>query len=99
MIVCPCCAGRGEIEDRAPVALTPMEFRIYDAVRRSPFGISGPRLLVRMYGDRIDGGPDTAQKAMHVTIWRMNRKLVPAGFRIAGTAPGSGSVYKMQRLA
>ena len=35
MMRCPCCDGSGEIELASPVPLTPMEFRVWDAVRRS----------------------------------------------------------------
>ena len=57
---CPCCNGAGEIEPQAPVALTPLQFKIYEAVRRSARGISGPELVSRVYADRIDGGPQGA---------------------------------------
>jgi hypothetical protein len=100
MIVCPCCAGRGEIEERAPVPLSRLEFRIWDEVRRSRHGIPGLDLVEKIYDDRRDGGPDTELKAMHVTVYRMNKKLAPAGQKVASTVVhGSGGVYKLQRLA
>lgn len=99
MIVCPCCGGRGEIEEGAPVPLSELEFRIYDTVRRATGGISGAKLLGKIYDHRIDGGPDQAQKTMHVTIWRMNRKLAAASLRVAATTRGVGGVYKLRRLS
>jgi hypothetical protein len=39
---CPTCNGTGEIEARAPVSLTPLQLRIYEAVQQSKDGISGP---------------------------------------------------------
>jgi hypothetical protein len=99
MITCPCCGGRGEIEERAPVELQGLQFKIYDEVRRHPYGIETPKLVDRIYADRIDGGPDSALKTIHVMVWRLNAKLRPAGQRIYGTARGTGSVYKLQRLA
>jgi len=99
LITCPCCAGRGEIEEKAPVPLHPLEFRIWDVVRRSPGGISGRALTERVYADRADGGPDCADNVVRVTIVRVNRKLAPAGLRIACNKNGRSFGYKLQRLA
>lgn len=79
----------------APVHLSPLEYRIYDIVRKSKYGIPGPRLIDRVYADREDGGPDTAATSVYVTIKKANRKLKPAGIKIAGTTPGRGAVYKI----
>ncbi len=99
MITCPCCGGRGEIEERAPVELHPLEFRIWDVVRRSPYGIGGIALTERVYAHRDDGGPDNAANVVRVTMGRANRKLASAGLRIVATTTGPSSVYKLQRLA
>jgi hypothetical protein len=100
MIPCPCCGGRGEIEERAPVELVGLQFKIFDEVRRHPHGIDTPKLVDCIYADRIDGGPDSALKTIHVMVWQLNRKLAKAGLRVANTArSGGGGVYKLQRLA
>jgi cyanate lyase len=91
---CPCCDGTGEIEEKAPVALSPMQFRVYDIVRRSKYGIAGKDLVTRMYGDRDDGGPITAEISMHVIVNRLNERLGVVGQRVAC---GVGRRYRLTR--
>ncbi len=98
LITCPCCGGRGEIEEKAPVPLFPLEFAIYDTVRRCPDGIGWRSLADRIYAG-ADGGPLHAGSSIRVTIMRVNRKLRGKGLKIAGTTTGPSSVYKLQRLA
>ena len=90
MITCPCCGGRGEIEEKAPVPLSPLEFAIYDTVRRCPDGINVHELADRVYAGRRDGGPEYAGSSIRVTIMRVNRKLKGKGLRIAGTYHRTG---------
>jgi hypothetical protein len=98
MITCPCCGGRGEIEEQRHPQLTPLQFRIYDVVRRSPCGINVHNLVDKVYADRADGGPDTAMAVVRSLIWKINTVLAPTGARIRGTSTGRSSVYKLQRL-
>jgi len=83
MIPCPCCDGKGEIEERSPVPLSPLQFKIYDAVRRAKYGIDGSHLVSIVYNDRKDGGPDFAASSVRVTIHRINKKLQKVGRRIS----------------
>jgi hypothetical protein len=96
-ITCPCCGGSGQIEEQGPVPLTPLQFKIYDAVWRSKYGIDSRTLIDRIYADRIDGGPDNPRNAICVTIKNMNLRLATVGQSIGGTTRGRGSVYRLQR--
>lgn len=99
MIVCPCCAGKGEIEERAPVPLSPMQFRIYDLVRRSKYGIPGTELINRVYAHEEDGGPMNADISVRVQIKRANERLAVAGIRIAIATHGAGGGYRIERIS
>jgi hypothetical protein len=57
VLTCPCCGGTGAIEAASPVPLTPLQFRLWDALRRSPEGLACAELTERVYADRPDGGP------------------------------------------
>ncbi len=92
---CPCCNGSGEIKEHAPVYLSPMQFKVYDTIRRSPHGITGPRLVDKVYADRHDGGPDYASVSVHVMIKRINDKLKGKKQQIWATNRGRGGVFKL----
>lgn len=97
-IKCPCCQGSGKIEEQAPVHLSPMQFKIYDIVRKSKYGIEGSRLVDKVYADREDGGPDNASISVHVSISILNRRLAPVKQRVGCHARGRGGIYKLVRL-
>jgi hypothetical protein len=92
---CPCCFGAGEIENRAPVPLTPQQFQIFDIVRRSKYGIDGEGLTNRLYADRSDGGPPSGRKCMQVQIIHLNRRLEKANLRI-GAKTHRGPYFLLQ---
>jgi hypothetical protein len=94
-IPCPCCQGAGEIEELAPVDLPPMQFKIYDIVRKAKHGISGPRLINKVYEHRRDGGPEYAAISVHVQVINLNKKLAVVGQRVNATHRGTGGVYKL----
>ncbi len=95
MIVCPCCAGRGEVADVAPIHLTPTERRIVAAVERAAHvGIETRDLVSLLYKDEPTGGPERADLVVRVQICRLNKKLAAIGRRIQGTY-GPGAVYRM----
>ena len=91
---CPCCGGTGEIDPKAPVDLSPLQFRIYDIVRRAKDGIPGPLLIDRVYAHYPDGGPLTASRSVYVQIRRMNERLAAVRERVAST----GSVYRLLKI-
>jgi hypothetical protein len=98
MKTCPYCGGTGAVEPGAPVALTPTQFRIWDAVRRSRDGLTAPDIAARIYADRYDGGPLHAKTCVYLTIRSANRRLQAAGIEIASTTHTRGGVYKIQPI-
>ena len=95
---CPCCEGSGEIEEGAPVPLSPMQLCIFDIVRKSKYGVPGPALVDRVYADWADGGPINAYNSVQVQIRRLNDRLAKAGLRIASETHGEGGGYKLERI-
>jgi hypothetical protein len=90
---CPCCGGSGRI------ALTQMQFRVWDIVRRAgPDGISAAALTERAYADRDDGGPVSGTHAIWVHAHHANKSLKAIGQRITSTG-GPGSVYRLITLS
>ena len=96
-ILCPCCEGRGTIEEESPVLLTPMQLKIYNIVRKSKHGIIGPELVSKIYADRIDGGPDWASVSMCVQIKNMNMRLAVVREKIKADTRGKGGRYRLHR--
>lgn len=95
---CPCCNGSGEVDDDvSPVHLSPLQFRIWDIVRKSPHGISIRDLVDRVYIDREDGGPEYATRCVWRTVWNANRRLAVVDQRIVSTK-GWGSLYRLEHL-
>lgn len=90
-IKCPCCNGTGEIEQDAPVYLSPMQLKIYNIVRKRN-GILPSDLVNRVYATDPDGGPEFAQISVRVAIVKANARLAAAGERIAG---GRTQFYKL----
>lgn len=95
---CPCCAGAGWIEESdAQLLLTPLQLKIYQIVRNTPGGIECKRLIDQCYGHRYDGGPDFADKTVHVTINHMNKRLATFGEAVKANKRGQGAVYRLHR--
>ena len=94
-VTCPCCFGTGQIEQQAPVPLTPMQFQIFDTVRRAKYGIGGQLLTDRVYADHPDGGPVSGYKSVQVQITHLNRRLAKANLRV-GAALRGGPYFLLQ---
>jgi hypothetical protein len=96
MIKCPCCHGSGQITERSPVRLTPLQFRIWDIVRRAD-GISAADLIQKVYSQHWEGGPINAAKSVCVTVHHANKRLATVNQRIVSSR-GRGSLYRLQYL-
>ena len=94
-ITCPCCFGAGQIEQRAPVPLSPQQFQIFDIVRRSKYGIAGPVLTDRLYADRADGGPSSGRKCVQTQVFQLNKRLAKANLRV-GAKTMHGPYFLLQ---
>lgn len=81
-IVCPCCLGKAVIPAGPPVVLSPMGTKVYNAVRSAKYGINIHDLADKVYADRIDGGPSTANEVVRVSVNSLNKLIVAAGEKI-----------------
>jgi hypothetical protein len=90
---CPCCNGTGEIEDRPPVLLPPLQHRIWDIVRKSN-GIAVADLVERVYAGTKDGGPQNPRNTISVSVHHANVRLAAANMRLVS----SHGQYWLQRL-
>jgi hypothetical protein len=69
-----------------------MEQEILDTIHKAgKYGIKSNRLLMMIYLDCIDGGPLFAQKALHVRIFHINRKLKHLGLRVINKGAHGGT--------
>lgn len=78
----------------AVAGLSPTQERILSALAARPMGTA--ELVNAIYGDREDGGPDSAVGAVKVQICLMRRKLVPEGWDI--TRAARERPYRLVRL-
>lgn len=92
-IRCPCCEGRGVIEAEPPTRLTPIQTKIYNAVRAAKHGIAIGRLADQVYADRRDGGPNCAWDVVRTQVYLMNKRLADVGERVKS----EGKLYKLFR--
>ena len=82
-ITCPCCQGSGEIEEMSPVYLPPLQYRVWDIVRRAGAGIPMATLVDKVYADRVNGGPTHGKTSVYVSIYHLNQRLKETGQRIS----------------
>lgn len=92
-IRCPCCEGKGTIEPGPPTKLTPIQTKIYLAVRAAGHGIAHSRLADQVYADRIDGGPATARNVIATQVYLMNKRLAGVGEQVRS----EGRAYRLIR--
>jgi hypothetical protein len=90
-MICPCCGGSGVLP------LTPLEFKVWDTLRRAPDGLACVDLTARIYADRADGGPISGTHCVWSHAFRANKKLAAIGQRIVASG-GPGSIYRLQRV-
>lgn len=94
MIKCPCCDGLGMVDADCPVPLSPMQFRIWDAVRRAKDGITTDELVDIVYQDHEHGGPAQAVRSVAVTAHLANKRLASVGQAISSRQ----RVYRLHRV-
>lgn len=97
-VTCPCCGGEGTISWGFPVAMPPMQQRIYEAVRFAKRPLSSSQIVNAIYGNRADGGPVWATKSIHVQIWNMNKRLAKVGEKISAGGSGHRESYRWERI-
>lgn len=98
-LTCPCCgqAVASDPMEEARARLSKLERAILDTVVRRP-GLPSVEIAARIYADRPDGGPLTANNCVTVAVVRANRKLRPLGLQLrAGRGAGHG--YRLEQVA
>jgi hypothetical protein len=105
---CPCCQQElpkqkrlefyypDVIYDGKVARLHAMEFKILQAGWRSR--LSTMELADAIYADRADGGPNTVNDVLAVTVFRMNKKLAPLGLVYRSTR-GRSCYYELKNVA
>lgn len=101
--VCPCC-GQG-IPEPLPlgVKFIGVGKRLVELVHKAgPAGIATDALFERLYGHKVDGGPEQGLKVIQVHIAHINKKLQTVGKRIggerAGGARGNFNRYRLEDI-
>lgn len=97
MITCPCCDGKGQIEEAAPVFLPGTQLRIYNMVRRSPYGLSSAAIAERIYANR-DNPPAHPVQTIWGLVQAANQRLAAVNQKMVSTG-GPGALYKLLKPA
>ncbi len=98
---CPCCDGTGEVKALAgwaPAGLSPLQFRIWDILRKSQDGLSIEDLIERVYDSRPKGRPSWAQPCIAAIVRDANLRLAKVKLCIV-SSKGHGSIYRLERVA
>lgn len=94
---CPCCGQTAAPTDQYGLYFTSTQALILRAVQRAgKHGIHSESLFTKVYGNRIDGGPDSGIKVIHVHVAHLNGKLAAVGKRIRGSK--DQQVYVLQDI-
>jgi len=90
---CKCC-GQTLPLSALDIPMADGQKKLVEAVRRAgKHGIATDRLFDVLYGDDIDGGPQSGVKTLHVRVCTVNRLLRKHGYRISGNHTGSRHAY------
>lgn len=90
--VCECCGQTLPPRLDLGIRLSPVRRRILDeVVKAGRYGIRSERLVSMIYESQADGGPISAQKALHVQVFHLNSVLAMFGKRIRSVGPHGGS--------
>lgn len=99
LVPCPCCGGRGSIDDIAGVELTATQRTLYQIVMSAGAEGIDPALMAdKFYAGHKDGGPYWAEAVMKVHIHHMNKRLAAVGQRVKATNRGPGARYRVVSL-
>lgn len=105
-ILCPTCR-QPLVDHEIPVEMlvgldfTPKERAVLRALAEVyPSSLSTERVIFALYGDDVDGGPVTADRAVHQFISRIRKRLPAYGWNIPKSQGGRGSkgFYRLARI-
>lgn len=95
--VCPCCGHPVLDIDDVLTALTPLQKRVFKAIKRAGAGgVPGPQLMDIVYADDPTGGPESTN-IIAVVAKQMNSRLVRFGLKLVGKR-GAGGFYTLKTL-
>ena len=109
---CPCCGQllapaqtalsfvdkyRAVMKDGRMVKLTALQYLLVSAVRRC--GLTLDELVNVAYGQRVDGGPETAFNVVLVSLSQANKRLQKLGVAVKAERRGSGQTpYRIRSI-
>lgn len=101
MKVCECCGQSLPLRPRVKASLSLSQKSILDRVHRAGSGgILSTDLFDYLYANHSDGGPLSGNKALHVRIYYLNKKLESDNLRIRAPVggPGGHSLYRLEKI-
>ena len=94
--VCQCC-GHPLPPDNVLQALTPLQQRIFLAIKRAgPGGIGSRDIMDIVYANDPTGGPESTN-IVPVVVKHMRDRLAPHGLAIRGRR-GPGALYRLEKI-
>ena len=83
-----------------PVRLCGLQKRIFDVVNGNHPNVVSTDVIVDMvYAHRLDGGPDWANSTVRRSVYEINRKLKPFGFKLAAKVGRNSPGYRVVEIA
>ncbi len=93
------CAHCGQTLRTLPLglSLSPLELHLYNILRRAgDDGIVVLDIADKLYWDRADGGPENANKIVHIVKMSLNKKLKNTRQKIITSHRGHGARFVLQ---
>lgn len=100
---CPCCGGfigeAAPIEQVRESITAPAQRIIFDLLSRSiGYAVRRDAIIDRMYGDRADGGPETADLILKAQVSQLRRRIEPFGWTVSVSRGGAGHLAQWRLI-
>ena len=100
---CPACGGHiGEaapIETVREAVTAPVKKVIFDMLaRRVGRAVLKDSIIDAVYGNRADGGPETASTTIQVQVCQLRRIIEPFGWTISNSRGGAGELAQWKLI-
>ena len=92
-----CRSGWAVVGKGMEINLCPNEAGVLLAAMFAPGIVRVGEIIDALWGDDPEGGPDSAEKAVHVYVCRLNQVLRGFGWEIRGRQTGGG--YRLERFS
>jgi len=101
-VPCPCCGQQMTVA--SPADLTKLKLSMMERtivlrlIKAYPAGIDNARMLEHVYSGARE--PDSASNIISVTMTRIRKKLLPAGWTVPADRYGRGnnSIYRLTKI-